>query len=126
MRVEVGTSWVVPVDKTGSTSGACLEEVLSNKKNWFLRSNSGETRLGRVFQERYDFRSSRKRAKAAGFLTPVGCHTWRATGITIYLENDGRLEHAQKMAGHESPRTTKLYHRTNDEITLSEVERIRL
>jgi integrase len=56
----------------------------------------------------------------------VGCHTWRATGITIYLENDGRLEHAQQMAGHESPRTTKLYDRTKDEITLSEVERIRL
>ena len=46
--------------------------------------------------------------------------------ITTYLENDGRLEHAQQMAGHESPRTTKLYHRTKDEITLSEVERIRL
>jgi hypothetical protein len=46
--------------------------------------------------------------------------------ITIYLENDGRLEHAQQMAGHESPRTTKLYDRTKDEITLSEVERIRL
>jgi integrase len=43
----------------------------------------------------------RKRAKAAGFLTPVGCPTWRATGITIYLENDGRLEHAQQMAGHD-------------------------
>jgi integrase len=67
-----------------------------------------------------------KWAKAAGFLTPVGCHTWRATGITIYLENDGRLEPAQQMAGHESPRTTKLYYRTKDEITLSEVERIRL
>jgi integrase len=62
-------------------------------------------------------------AKVRGFLTPVGCHTWRATGITIYLENDGRLEHAQQMAGHESP---KLYDRTKDEITLSEVERIRL
>ena len=66
------------------------------------------------------------RYNAWGFLTPVGCHTWRATGITIYLENDGRLEHAQQMAGHESPRTTKLYDRTKDEITLSEVERIRL
>jgi hypothetical protein len=50
----------------------------------------------------------------------------RATGITIYLENDGRLEHAQQMAGHESSRTTKLYDRTKDEITLTEVERIRL
>src|SRR6266481_6567795 len=37
----------------------------------------------------------------------------------------GQLEHAQQMAGHESPRTTKLYDRTKDEITLSEVERIR-
>ena len=54
---------------------------------------------------RYNARAAiRKRAKAAGFLTPVGCHIWRATGITIDLENDGRLEHAQQMAGHESPR----------------------
>jgi len=36
---------------------------------------------------------NRYNAWAAGFLTPVGCHTWRATGITIYLEKDGRLEH---------------------------------
>jgi hypothetical protein len=38
----------------------------------------------------------------------------------------GGFEHAQQMAGHESARTTKLYDRTKDEITLSEVERIRL
>jgi len=42
------------------------------------------------------------------------------------LENDGRLEHTQQMAAHESQWTTKLYDRTKDEITLSEVERIRL
>jgi integrase len=68
----------------------------------------------------------RKRAHNAGFLTPVGCHTWRATGVTVYLENGGRLEHAQQMAAHESPRTTKLYDRTKDEITIGEVERIQL
>jgi len=34
------------------------------------------------------------------------------------------LENAQAMAAHESPRTTKLYDRTGDEITLDEVERI--
>jgi hypothetical protein len=45
---------------------------------------------------------------------------------TFYLENDGRLEHAQQMAAHESPRTTKLYDRTKDEITIGEVERIQL
>ena len=85
------------------------------------------TRMFSLGLNRYNaWAAIRKLAKAAGFLTPVGCHTWRATGITIYLENDGRLEHAQQMAGHESPRTTKLYDRTKDEITLSEVERIRL
>ena len=31
---------------------------------------------------------------------------------------------AQQIAGHESPRTTKLYDRTNDEISLDEIERI--
>jgi hypothetical protein len=70
--------------------------------------------------------ATRKRAKAAGFLTPVGCHTWRRPASTIYLEIDGRLEHARQMAGHEYARTAKLQHRTKDEITLSEVERIRL
>ena len=46
--------------------------------------------------------------------------------ITIYLENDGRLEHARQMAGHESPQRNKLYDRTKDEVTVREVERIRL
>jgi hypothetical protein len=51
-------------------------------------------------------------------------HTFRATGITAYPENGGTIENAQVIAAHESPRTTKLYDRTVDEITLDEVERI--
>ena len=54
----------------------------------------------------------------------IGCHTFRATGITAYLEAGGTFENAQAMAARESPRTTKLYDRTSDEITLDEVERI--
>jgi integrase len=54
----------------------------------------------------------------------IGCHTFRATGITAYLEGGGTLENAQAMAAHESPCTTKLYDRTGDEITLDEVERM--
>jgi integrase/recombinase XerD len=50
----------------------------------------------------------RRRAAAAGIMAPTGSHTFRATGITAYLGNGGTLEHAQSMAGHESPRTTKL------------------
>lgn len=70
------------------------------------------------------WRMIRRRAKAAGIKTAIGCHTFRATGITAYLENGGTLEHAQQIAAHESPRTTKLYDRTNDQITLDEIERI--
>ncbi len=66
----------------------------------------------------------RRRAKAAGIETAIGCHTFRATGITVYLTNGGTLEKAQQMAAHESAKTTKLYDRTNDTITLDEVERI--
>jgi integrase len=68
----------------------------------------------------------RRRAVAAGIFAPIGNHTFRATGITAYLGNGGALEHAQAMAAHESPRTTKLYDRTKDRLTQDEVERIRL
>jgi len=54
------------------------------------------------------------------------CHTFRATGITTYLQNGGTLEHAQTIANHESPRTTKLYDRTREELSFEEVERIKI
>ena len=72
------------------------------------------------------WRMIRRRAVAAGIMAPIGNHTFRATGITAYLGNGGVLEHAQSMAAHESPRTTKLYDRTKDRLTQDEVERIRL
>ena len=72
------------------------------------------------------FRMVKRRAKAASLSDKVCCHTFRATGITAYLENGGTIENAQAIAAHESPRTTKLYDRTADEITLDEVERIRI
>ncbi len=65
-----------------------------------------------------------RRAKAAALRTRIGNHTFRATGITAYLKNGGSLEMAQHIAGHESPRTTKLYDRRQEEISLAEVERI--
>jgi site-specific recombinase XerD len=68
----------------------------------------------------------RRRAAAVGITAPIGNHTFRATGITAYLASGGALEHAQEMAAHESPRTTKLYDRTKERLTQDEVERIRL
>jgi integrase/recombinase XerD len=73
------------------------------------------------------FRMVKRRAIACGIgIERICCHTFRATGITAYLENGGTIEHAQAIAAHESPRTTKLYDRTNDTITLDEIERIQI
>jgi site-specific recombinase XerD len=70
------------------------------------------------------YRMIGRRANAAGIETRIGCHSFRATGITEYLRNGGKLEIAQQMANHESARTTGLYDRRGDQIKLDEVERI--
>lgn len=70
------------------------------------------------------YRMIRRRADETGIRTKIGCHTFRATGITEYLRNGGKLEIAQQMANHESARTTGLYDRRNDQVSLDEVERI--
>jgi site-specific recombinase XerD len=66
----------------------------------------------------------KRRCRRAGLGTKFSNHTFRATGITAYLRNDGQLEHAQFMAGHAKPETTKLYDRRQQEASLDEVERI--
>lgn len=69
-------------------------------------------------------RMVKRRACVVGLPPEICCHTFRATGITAYLENGGDLETAAQIANHESPRTTKLYDRTGDVVDLDEVERI--
>jgi len=70
------------------------------------------------------YRMIRRRTKGAGIQTKIGNHTFRATGITAYLKNGGKLEIAQQIAAHESSRTTGLYDRRDDNVNLDEVERI--
>ena len=82
----------------------------------------GERRMSRVDV----FRMVKRRVKAAEFGEAANCHTFRASGITAYLLNGGTLERAQAIAGHESPRTTQLYDRTADDITVEDIERIRV
>jgi integrase/recombinase XerD len=72
------------------------------------------------------YRMVHRRTAEAGFKIKLACHVFRATSITAYLEAGGMLENAQAMAAHESLRTTKLYDRTGDQITLDEVERIQI
>jgi site-specific recombinase XerD len=91
-----------------------------------FRTTVRRTKLltGRRMTQSDAWRMVQRRARDAGILTEVCNHTFRATGITAYLDNGGSLENAQAMAAHESPRTTKLYDRTDDQITLDEVEKI--
>ena len=70
------------------------------------------------------FAMVRRRAAAAGIGTAIGNHSFRATGITTYLKNGGTLETAATMANHSSTRTTQLYDRRPDDVTLDEVERV--
>ena len=65
-----------------------------------------------------------RRAQDAGIKTKIGNHTFRATGTTAYLKNGGRLEVAQQIAAHESSRTTGLYDRSDDEVSVGELEKI--
>jgi site-specific recombinase XerD len=91
-----------------------------------FRTAAGKSRLTRNAMWQQDaYRMIQRRAEAAGIETRIGNHTFRATGITAYLKNpQAKLEIAQQLANHESPRTTKLYDRRQDQISLDEVERI--
>ncbi len=99
--------------------------IRDEKRSPLFRSVSKDRKITLNPMTRTDvLRMVKRRALAAGLPSSTCCHTFRATGITAYLENGGTIENAQAIAAHESPRTTKLYDRTGDEITLDEVERI--
>lgn len=89
-----------------------------------FRTTGRKTGTPHAMWQQDAYRMIQRRAAAAGIKTRIGNHTFRATGITAYLKNHGTLEAAQHIANHESPRTTKLYDRRQDEISLDEVERI--
>ena len=85
---------------------------------------AGERLTGRPLTRRVVLAMIKRRPAAAGLPPSTCCHTFRETGITAYLSNGGTLEHAQQIAGHASRKTTKLYDRTADRVTVDEIERI--
>ena len=85
---------------------------------------AGRCLSGRALERRVVLAMIKRRAAAAELPPSTCCHTFRPTGITAYLSNGGTLEHAQQIAGHASPKTTKLYDRTADTVTVDEIERI--
>jgi integrase len=146
MRVEdlqsKGTGWLIRLHEKGGKQHVmpchhALAEALhayiaaagiaEDKKGFLFRTSRGHggTALADQPMTQVDaWHMVRKRALAAGIMAPIGNHSFRATGITAYLANGGTLEHAQSMAAHESPRTTKLYDRTKERLTQDEIERI--
>jgi site-specific recombinase XerD len=88
-----------------------------------IRRGTGELTLTALPQANA-YAMVRRRALAAGIATKIGNHSFRATGITAYLKNGGTLEKAASMANHASTRTTQLYDRRRDEMSLDEVERV--
>jgi integrase/recombinase XerD len=100
--------------------------IAEEKQGALFRAAKGRTRkLGAHAMTRVDaWLMVRRRAKDAGIAGQIGCHTFRATGITAYLKNGGTIDRAQKLAGHASSKTTALYDRRDDEISVEEVERI--
>jgi site-specific recombinase XerD len=104
-------------------------DIANDRKGPLFSATIGKTKtLGSRAMSRVDvWYMVRRRVAKAGIATAIGCHTLRATGITDYPTNGGRIEVAQKMAGHSNARTTGLYdptQRRNDDISVGEVERI--
>ncbi|MBN8491290.1 MAG: tyrosine-type recombinase/integrase [Burkholderiales bacterium] len=102
----------------GALAGLC--------RGYLFRTIAGRSGMltDRPMSQADVFRMIGRRADAAGIRTRVGCHSFRATGITEYLRNGGKLEVAQQMANHESARTTGLYDRRQGQVTLDEIERV--
>ena len=100
--------------------------IMDNKRGPLFRSVVG--RSGRLTERPFDrnaaFYMVKRRAAAFGLTDRICNHTFRGTGITTYRKNGGTLEKAAAMAAHESTDTTKLYDRSEDAVTLDEVERI--
>jgi site-specific recombinase XerD len=101
--------------------------ISRDKKGPLFRTVGKGDRLGEKAMSRFDvLHMIKRRAEAAALPYSTCCHTFQATGIMTYLQNGGTLEHAQTIANHESPRTTKLYDRTCEELSFEEVERIKI
>jgi site-specific recombinase XerD len=141
-EVGVGRAWVVLHEKGGRFHRTAAHHRLVELLTAYLersrirstpeaplfqtfRGRSGQL-TGRPMSQPDVFRMIRRRARRAGFATELCCHTFRGTGITNYLSHGGDLEKARQMAAHSSSRTTQLYNRRREEISLDEVEKIKI
>jgi integrase len=106
-------------------AAAGIAGIAGDAEGPLFRTTGRKTGQAQAMWQQDVYRMAQRRVAAAGIKAKIGNHTFRATGITAYyLKNNGTLEHAQTLANHASPRTTKLYDWRSDEISLDEVEKI--
>jgi hypothetical protein len=116
--------------KRSSVSTGQLERLIAaagiacEPDGFLFRSTGRKTGVAGPMWQQDAYRMVQRQGLIAGLGTRAGNHTSRATGIAAYLKNNGLLEHAQTIANHASPRTTKLYDRRSYEISLDEVEKV--
>lgn len=95
------------------TAASELTQAASEPTGYVFRSARGRGRevAENLLAQPDAYRMIRRPTIAAGSRTKIGNHTFRATGITEYLPNGGKLEIAQQVANHESARTIGPYDR---------------
>jgi hypothetical protein len=80
--------------------------IVEDRKGWLFRTargHNGSSLSNKPMSQPDAWRMIRRRAAAAGIAAEIGCHTFRATGITAYLANGGALEHAGNGGAREPP-----------------------
>jgi site-specific recombinase XerD len=138
-----GTDWQIHLHEKGGKEHRmpCHHALAEMLHAYIAAAGIAEDRKGSLFRtsprhigaiptekpmdQKDAWRMIRKRAAAAGIAAAIGNHSFRATGITNFLENGGPLENAQDMAAHPSPRTTRLYDRRRDRLKQAELDRVR-
>ena len=108
-----------------ATRAASLKASLERTKEG-CESGRRDALQDRAMSRLSALKMSKRRARKVGLPAEVCAHSFRGTGITEYLRNAGDLEVAAQIAGHESTRTTQLYNRLQEEISLDEIERIHI
>jgi site-specific recombinase XerD len=113
------------LEAAGATRSGENETAETKKLPLFRTMTRTKALSDRPMSRTSVLRMVKSRAEKAGFDSDrVCCHTFRGTGITAYLENGGKLEVAQHLAGHADASTTKLYDRRKELVSKEEVEKI--
>ena len=137
-----GTRWLRFQEKRGKGTGVPVHSKAKEAVDlWLERSHltsnpsaplfpsfgkNRETIESRRLDSRSVLKLVEKRARTSGILKRVCCHSFRATGVTEYMNSGGTIEIAQRIAGHTSPATTRIYDRSGDRLTLEEIERVQI